>query len=430
MSFPSDYNSLITRIQECSFEDLHRELKDQDARVRILGELVLHEQDLKSNSFVLDKVICNIPPEAINEEPVRVLFTYFRSTTDASDEITLSAMLNYLTDVGNQEMIDVLFPLLPIEHRDHLLKSMAFSSAIKGNTPMVVFFLGRGVDINAQDMLGNTLMHIAIENQHLDLFIELSNRNPNYTLRNGSGEIPLHIACKKGGMGSDFALVSNTGLSETENRFLVFNKENLNIQDNEGNTPIIVAAKTGNNNLFRDLFNQGANLQVSNHKGLTAIHHLAFNNNQILLNKLSNINSFYKNLERRLRETPFAELAMEEKIFFLPLQTPDVIAAFLSALSEEKKRDLIEEPIRIKISHHEISNLNCNDFLIRIRSQYFPLKEEDSEFLKTMINSIDPVTLAVAAEKENNLKILIPLFPLMDNHHQKVFGAPLSTEDF
>ncbi len=415
MSFPTDYNSLRTRIHECSFQELNQELQNQDARVRILGELVLHEQEVKQDSSLLDKVICTIPMEAMQEEHVITLLNYFYNTPDAFDEMVLIGMLHQLTAIGNCTLISNLFSLIPPEHYSDLLKALLFTAATKGTPATVKFFLSAGVDINTQDALGNTLVHIAFKNQNRELLRILMEFGPSFDIKNSFGELPLHVACQKGALGFEATFLNSNYIEAT---------------DNEGNTPIIVAAKSGNDALFRALFNKGARLRTPNKRGLTAPHYLVFNKNQQLLLLLSVSNPFCRDLERRLKNTPFDQLEEAEKILFLPQQTPVDIHQFLSTLPEERKSALIEEPIKIRMGERSVSFQNCMDAIQRMKTQHFPLNEENKKMIRTIINSIDPTVIAIAAEDEDSCDILITLFPFMDLEHMKVFIPALTPSYF
>lgn len=64
------------------------------------------------------------------------------------------------------------------------------------DSPINFLDLPKGVDVNFQDNLGNTILHSTVKNNDLTTTRYLRHYDVNFNIQNFEGNTPLHIACK------------------------------------------------------------------------------------------------------------------------------------------------------------------------------------------------------------------------------------------
>ncbi len=410
MSVSSNFNTLIKGLEEISLRDLSTELQSLENRTRIIGELILHKEHLANHRNLFFKLFTAVPIQALGETEVKTLFTFWYRQPNSSTAF-LHSIFNSMSVSRNYEMINHSLTVIPEDQRSVFIYSLTLLAETTRNLEIVLYLNRMSSDIPVTDDYGNTHVHIAVVNNYEKLLSFLLRAQPDLTLINNLGETPLHSACR-------------SVYSELTPQLI--NSAVLEAQDFEGNTPIIAAAKENNSALFAQLFNRRANLQACNHKGLTAIHYLFLNKNNQLLISLSLANPFSRDLERRLKAASFNELTLNEQYLLLPQKEPDEIHTFLSSLSEERKNALRAESIRIRAGSILFFFANFAEAMNYIKST----NQENSEFGRVIINKIDPIILALAAEEESQRHFLMNFFHRMDENHQKVFVPALPIDDF
>ena len=88
-----------------------------------------------------------------------------------------------------------------------------------------------------------------------------------------------------------FKLVANNKFDELE-KFVTNNKSSINIQDNDGDTPLHIAVFLGNIRACEVLINAGANIYIKDKWGQTSLHRICFCLDKQNILKIVNI--FYK----------------------------------------------------------------------------------------------------------------------------------------
>ena len=162
----------------------------------------------------------------------------------------------------------------------------------RGNTPLhtaiennhidlVKFLLAQNADINMRNYSGNTPFHTAIENNHIEIVEFLLDQNADINIKNYAGNKPLHIA------------TSNKHRDITH--LLLNHGANINEIDNRGNTLLHRATPGNQIDIVQFLLDHGANINEMNYCGYTPLH-IAANYNrldiaQILLNRRANIHA-------------------------------------------------------------------------------------------------------------------------------------------
>lgn len=168
-----------------------------------------------------------------------------------------------------------------IDEIDHLLKAGAFISskneegetalhlAAKNNQGNAAeHLIIKGAKVDDIDSFGDTPLHSAAYNGALSTIQVLLRNGANISIKNSRGRIPLHDAATRG----------NEELVP-----LLANRENVNAEDENRNTPIHCAAYSGDLATFRALVIQGANIRAQNIRGETALDYAQSSNHVPLI---------------------------------------------------------------------------------------------------------------------------------------------------
>uniref|UniRef100_A0ABD2XPA2 Uncharacterized protein n=1 Tax=Trichogramma kaykai TaxID=54128 RepID=A0ABD2XPA2_9HYME len=138
---------------------------------------------------------------------------------------------------------------------------------------LVTFFqiselLDRTVEVDALDKLGNAPLHLALRygNKKVAIFLLLSGADPNLT--NLEGQTPLHIICQENAFQQEYAFARSFFKACHDNDRRV----RVDALDKSGNTPLHVALSRGRKDLAQVLLTNGANPNLANRQGSTALH--------------------------------------------------------------------------------------------------------------------------------------------------------------
>ena len=149
--------------------------------------------------------------------------------------------------------------------------------------------LSKGVSPNAVDSYGNPMLNLAIKdksNQVIDLLLQ--NPKIDVDLSNKSGETPLMIASIEGNLPlvkvlvlKHKALIDHISWTPLHYacakgqfdvaQFLIANGAIVDSMSLGNTTPLMMAVQSGNDQLVKLLLDKGADLQLRNSNGLTAI---------------------------------------------------------------------------------------------------------------------------------------------------------------
>uniref|UniRef100_A0ABD2XEW1 Uncharacterized protein n=1 Tax=Trichogramma kaykai TaxID=54128 RepID=A0ABD2XEW1_9HYME len=129
----------------------------------------------------------------------------------------------------------------------------------------------RPLEINAQDQLGNTPLHLSLDNRHASVAYSLLENDADPNLANKKGMTPLHSAFMK--IYIDSNLIA-----------LMLRKDaDPNLADEQGMTPLHLAVKKKDQDLIGMMLRRGGNLNLTNEKGMTPFHFALEENNEGLI---------------------------------------------------------------------------------------------------------------------------------------------------
>lgn len=130
-------------------------------------------------------------------------------------------------------------------------------------------------DINLKNEKGENVLHrLALYGKHKALLFLLKNDTfKKEIVKNNNNETLLHYACW-------------SGCPDTTRLILDIYPDSIDVQDNEGYTPLVIAINRCNNDLIDEIIMLGANPNIQDIKGKTALHYTAEQGNVELYEKL------------------------------------------------------------------------------------------------------------------------------------------------
>jgi uncharacterized protein len=182
----------------------------------------------------------------------------------------------------------------------HLSLSFSYSD----NMPN--YLVENGADIDAKDNYGNTPLHLIISLK-LDSSLAkmLIDQGADFSIRNKIGNTPLTEAISKNNKNISLLLLKDLGGIYSKNErgespltialglgtsvleWLISDK-NINYQDNDGNTPLLIAIDEGvNADIISFLIEKGAKINIRNKDGWTALHKAVNKGNKEIVDVLA-----------------------------------------------------------------------------------------------------------------------------------------------
>ena len=160
----------------------------------------------------------------------------------------------YLLNNGNQEILQFITNQgLNINEMDEDGRTALHNASCKGNSSSVKMLLENGVTIQSVDKKGQTPMTSAITNNHVDIVSLLLDKS-----EAPKDSVLIHAAVISG---------------HCEMVRLFLNKgANIDYQDNDGSTPLVLAIKMGHIEIVELLLDSGANSKVRSFDGSVSIH--------------------------------------------------------------------------------------------------------------------------------------------------------------
>ena len=169
-------------------------------------------------------------------------------------------------------------------------QAVDFAKAAKiDNVSEVKYLLSKGVTPNAVDINGNPMLILAIkDNSEKVIDLLLNDKKIDVDLSNKSGETPLMMASIQGNLPlvqtlvlKNKAMIDHIGWTPLHYacakghfdvaQFLIANGAIVDAMSVGNTTPLMMAVQSGNEQLVKLLLDKGADLQIRNNNGLSAI---------------------------------------------------------------------------------------------------------------------------------------------------------------
>lgn len=204
-------------------------------------------------------------------------------------QLTLTQMFNLFKQNKVDEIKESIKNGFDINQTLNKSRTFLFYAVRYNNIELIDLCLKNGANINHQDVYGKSIIHFfyRYNNKILEY---LCNNNLNINMQNNIGDTPLHIMCKHNVIDSVDYLIDRKINLETKNnngdtvfhiavlkkcqlfiQKLIKNNANIESEDNHGNTPLNIAVMNQNTNNVYYLISKNAN-----------IYHLNKNNESVL----------------------------------------------------------------------------------------------------------------------------------------------------
>ncbi|PRP78649.1 RhoGEF domain-containing protein [Planoprotostelium fungivorum] len=205
-------------------------------------------------------------------------------------------------------------------------------SAATGDVSAIRFIIKqRSNDLNSVNRFNQTMLHIAAIHRHFPVLSFLL-QHPNIDIHvfSRDGSLPLHCLCSH-------------RMDETEEQTVIpilskmLDRRTLNQMDNEGRTPLMLAAAAGSSFIVRRLIDAGANFNFRDITGENVFHKAAMRGHTTTLKALCG--------NRKIRgKVPFTVRGDQGDVFFLSRNFPET-KAYLSEMWNEQSAPLASDSI-------------------------------------------------------------------------------------
>lgn len=145
--------------------------------------------------------------------------------------------------------------------RDDYGQSLLHMAVENNHADVTVWLLQNHADVNAVDQRGCTPLYYAIDNRNMEIIKILSHNQANVISIDGNGASALHWAAAK-------------GTAEMVNLFVDWNLA-VDGSDSSKDTPLMYAAQNANLETTKALLAHGASLDAKNNSGETALYKAA-----------------------------------------------------------------------------------------------------------------------------------------------------------
>lgn len=160
---------------------------------------------------------------------------------------------------GNKTLLDLLYQLganLNTKTQDVLTRTPLHIAIDNDQIELAYFLIKNGADIHATKSSGDNALHIAINNDHIELAYSLIAKDADIHATNSDGDKPLHIAL-------------NNGHIELA-KYLIANGADIHATNKNGNNPLHCAAAQGlDDSQLLDQLNTPQNRGLTNYYGKT-----------------------------------------------------------------------------------------------------------------------------------------------------------------
>ena len=285
----------------------------------------------------------------------------------------------------NIEFVDYLLSSLHLNlhHKEIQNRTPFYWAACVGDVPMLKYLLTKNVDINGASSMGRTPLSKACWNGRIDIvkilceqkgiIIDCPDKNGRYPLHNAVwGEYGGRQGKKmNGGMSSD---------SPQAAQYLIQFGANVEVKDNEGDTPFMIASSTNGIESIKVLAKAGANVNNVNNKGESAlIQATQYGNWESVGTLLDLIKNEKLNIDLEIRDhdgnRAIEHAIVYKRVILLKMlfefdnrydNVDDIINLGICCVKAESFLSFEYLTNRLKQHSHEIKNELFNELIIRI----------------------------------------------------------------
>jgi ankyrin repeat protein len=308
-------------------------------------------------------------------------------------------LLQFSKEVVDTDVLDILLALdFTDEQKKAFFESALFSAATKGQGYKIHYLLDRGADINVQDRHGESLLHhLAFSGENFDTLKLLVEKGIDLELKDNAGETALDYAIGKrhekiinylqerGARGDvskvrdEIALFKALEAGDIDGvRAYIRNGRDVNIKNNDKNTPLHIALENNYDAIVKLLLEEGADIHTRDN----------FDNSPILLAAANGDLEFVK------EDTASV---LNEIVFFKALEAGDIDAV----------RTYIRNGGNVNIEHKDkdaslhIALVNNHDAIVKL------LLEEGADIHPRDYFDHSPILSAAARGKLELVKLLL-----------------------
>ena len=269
-----------------------------DARKEIVQMLIQYGADLN----VKDDNSKTVLHHACNQEEILELLLTSGAEVNATDDRNQTAL--HLAAKGNNPKIVKLLLEFGADNsiKDEDGCTAFYIAALYCKTGNIESFLNfnHPFNVNEQNFGGNAPLHYACLlglTECIELILHRGNGDVNIT--NAEGRTPLFNVCLESGhyYFGPYCLHRNVNHEQNKKNaeILIYSGANVNISDNRGLTPLMLACRSRNEKLVESLLNAEADIEMTDNHGNTALMFACDNNDpaivELLLSRAANVNS-------------------------------------------------------------------------------------------------------------------------------------------
>eukprot|EP01113_Clastostelium_recurvatum_P035393 TRINITY_DN492_c0_g1_i1.p2 TRINITY_DN492_c0_g1~~TRINITY_DN492_c0_g1_i1.p2 ORF type:complete len:211 (-),score=50.27 TRINITY_DN492_c0_g1_i1:761-1372(-) len=148
------------------------------------------------------------------------------------------------------------------------------AGASMGNTEIVTILIKEGkARVHIQDRQGRTSFHIAASQANIPMMEVMAEAGANIDSFDRSGTTPLMLVCESAGSGDGGYGASSGGGGDLFKsvQWLLGHGADINIKNNSGRTALMLAVKSGDARIVKELLSKGADPSRKDNLGMSSV---------------------------------------------------------------------------------------------------------------------------------------------------------------